>query len=114
MTNPWSFTQLICTLVNIIVCTQEVAVPEVLYEEVIEVDERVVLRQDGCQLPGKDRKRIVTGAKQLPVLFPKGQKASHYGWNPKMLHVFSQASNSANKNTELSVHCFCPDRTSQL
>ncbi|TKS87865.1 5-oxoprolinase [Collichthys lucidus] len=40
----------------------EVAVPEVLYEEVIEVDERVVLRQDGCQLPRKDPKRIVTGS----------------------------------------------------
>lgn len=47
----------------IIICTQEVAVPEVLYEEVIEVDERVVLRQDGCQLPKKDSKRIVTGAR---------------------------------------------------
>uniref|UniRef100_A0A673XIX5 5-oxoprolinase, ATP-hydrolysing n=1 Tax=Salmo trutta TaxID=8032 RepID=A0A673XIX5_SALTR len=32
----------------------EVAVPDVLYEEVIEVDERVVLRQDGCQLPRKE------------------------------------------------------------
>lgn len=40
---------------------QEVAVPEVLYEEVIEVDERVVLRQDGCRLPRKDAKRVVTG-----------------------------------------------------
>ncbi|KAF1372927.1 hypothetical protein PFLUV_G00255040 [Perca fluviatilis] len=40
----------------------EVAVPEVLYEEVIEVDERVVLRQDGCQLARKDPKRIVTGS----------------------------------------------------
>lgn len=40
---------------------QEVAVPEVLYEEVIEVDERVVLRQNGCQLPRKDAQRIVTG-----------------------------------------------------
>lgn len=40
----------------------EVAVPEVLYEEVIEVDERVVLRQDGCQLPRKDPKRTVTGS----------------------------------------------------
>uniref|UniRef100_A0A673XIY0 5-oxoprolinase, ATP-hydrolysing n=1 Tax=Salmo trutta TaxID=8032 RepID=A0A673XIY0_SALTR len=36
----------------------EVAVPDVLYEEVIEVDERVVLRQDGCQLPRKEPKRI--------------------------------------------------------
>uniref|UniRef100_A0A8C7I1R0 5-oxoprolinase, ATP-hydrolysing n=1 Tax=Oncorhynchus kisutch TaxID=8019 RepID=A0A8C7I1R0_ONCKI len=34
----------------------EVAVPDVLYEEVIEVDERVVLRQDGCQLPRKEPK----------------------------------------------------------
>uniref|UniRef100_A0A8C7SLW4 5-oxoprolinase, ATP-hydrolysing n=1 Tax=Oncorhynchus mykiss TaxID=8022 RepID=A0A8C7SLW4_ONCMY len=32
----------------------EVAVPDVLYDEVIEVDERVVLRQDGCQLPRKE------------------------------------------------------------
>ncbi|XP_029313101.1 5-oxoprolinase [Cottoperca gobio] len=40
----------------------EVVVPEVLYEEVIEVDERVVLRQDGCQLPRKDPKRVVTGS----------------------------------------------------
>ncbi|KAJ8010689.1 hypothetical protein DPEC_G00077730 [Dallia pectoralis] len=39
----------------------EVAVPEVLYEEVIEVDERVVLKQDDCQLPRKEPKRIVTG-----------------------------------------------------
>ncbi|XP_003967906.2 5-oxoprolinase isoform X1 [Takifugu rubripes] len=40
----------------------EVAVPEVLYEEVIEVDERVVLKQVSCQLPRKDAKRIVTGS----------------------------------------------------
>ncbi|KAK5850209.1 hypothetical protein PBY51_014477 [Eleginops maclovinus] len=40
----------------------EVAVPDVLYEEVIEVAERVVLRQDDCQLPRKDTKRIVTGS----------------------------------------------------
>ncbi|XP_072524072.1 5-oxoprolinase [Salminus brasiliensis] len=39
-----------------------VRMPEVLYEEVIEVDERVVLRQDGCQLPRKEPKRIVTGS----------------------------------------------------
>jgi len=44
---------------------QEVVVPEVLYEEVIEVDERVVLKQDGCQLPRKDPKRIVTGVKHF-------------------------------------------------
>lgn len=41
--------------------------PEVLYEEVIEVDERVVLTQDGCQLPRKDPKRIVTGRNQSYV-----------------------------------------------
>uniref|UniRef100_A0A667XF64 5-oxoprolinase, ATP-hydrolysing n=1 Tax=Myripristis murdjan TaxID=586833 RepID=A0A667XF64_9TELE len=35
----------------------EVSMPEVLYEEVIEVDERIVLRQDSCQLPRKDPKR---------------------------------------------------------
>ncbi|XP_030631062.1 5-oxoprolinase [Chanos chanos] len=40
----------------------EVCMPEVLYEEVIEVDERVVLRRDGCQLPRKEPKRIVTGS----------------------------------------------------
>uniref|UniRef100_A0A3B4APS0 Uncharacterized protein n=1 Tax=Periophthalmus magnuspinnatus TaxID=409849 RepID=A0A3B4APS0_9GOBI len=39
----------------------EVAVPDVLYEEVIEVDERVVLKQDGCRLPRRDPKRCVTG-----------------------------------------------------
>lgn len=53
----------------IIICVQEVAVPEVLYEEVIEVDERVVLRQDGCQLPKKDSKRIVTGAKHKSLQY---------------------------------------------
>ncbi|XP_076014060.1 5-oxoprolinase [Genypterus blacodes] len=40
----------------------EVSMPDVLYDEVIEVDERVVLRQDDCQLPRKDKKRIVTGS----------------------------------------------------
>ncbi|CAF97977.1 unnamed protein product, partial [Tetraodon nigroviridis] len=40
----------------------EVAVPEVLYEEVVEVDERVVLRQESCQLPRKDPRRVVTGS----------------------------------------------------
>ncbi|KAM6900410.1 5-oxoprolinase isoform 2-T2 [Xenentodon cancila] len=39
----------------------EVTVPGVLYEEVIEVDERVALRRDDCQLPRKDAKRVVTG-----------------------------------------------------
>ncbi|KAK3559078.1 hypothetical protein QTP86_002994 [Hemibagrus guttatus] len=40
----------------------EVRVPDVLYEEVIEVDERVVLKQDGCRLPSKESKRIVKGS----------------------------------------------------
>ncbi|MCJ8738120.1 hypothetical protein PDJAM_G00031930, partial [Pangasius djambal] len=40
----------------------EVQVPDVLYEEVIEVDERVVLKQDGCRLPSKEPKRIVKGS----------------------------------------------------
>lgn len=30
--------------------TQAVSVPEVLYEAVVEVDERLVLRHEGCQL----------------------------------------------------------------
>ncbi|KAI1888866.1 hypothetical protein AGOR_G00173180 [Albula goreensis] len=40
----------------------EVAFPELLYEEVIEVDERVVLQQEGCQVPGREAKSIVTGS----------------------------------------------------
>lgn len=61
---------------------QEVAVPEVLYEEVIEVDERVVLRQDGCQLPSKDSKRIVTGARHKSLQYEPCQAVS--------LRLFSQ------------------------
>jgi len=45
--------------------SQEVAVPDVLYEEVIEVDERVVLKQEDCELPGKLPKHLVTGVKHL-------------------------------------------------
>ncbi len=63
MAKTWRFT-LITSLNSLLFAIQEVAVPEVLYEEVIEVDERVVLKQDGCQLPRKDNKRIVTGVKQ--------------------------------------------------
>lgn len=48
---------------------QEVAVPEVLYEEVIEVDERIILCQDGCQLPKNDSKRIVTGVKHKSLQY---------------------------------------------
>ncbi|XP_067226119.1 5-oxoprolinase [Chanodichthys erythropterus] len=40
----------------------EVCMPDVLYEEVIEVEERVILRQDSCQLPRNEPKRIVTGS----------------------------------------------------
>lgn len=43
--------------------------PEVLYEKVIEVDERVVLQQDGCQLPRKDPKHIVKGEKQQQLMY---------------------------------------------
>lgn len=42
--------------------------PEVVYEEVVEVAERVVLVQDGCRLPRKDPKRIVTGRKLDTVM----------------------------------------------
>lgn len=40
--------------------------PDVLYEEVIEVDERVVLQQDDCQLIRKETKRVVTGVEINP------------------------------------------------
>ncbi|XP_069771232.1 5-oxoprolinase isoform X3 [Narcine bancroftii] len=39
----------------------EIVMPEVLYEEVIEVEERVVLRQAGCLLPPRDGLEVVTG-----------------------------------------------------
>lgn len=58
---------------------QEVAVPEVLYEEVVEVDERVVLEQVSCQLPRKDARRIVTGVRNSPILFHRRYHASHFG-----------------------------------
>lgn len=38
--------------------------PDVLYEEVIEVDERVVLRQDDCALPMKETRRVVKGVRE--------------------------------------------------
>lgn len=41
--------------------SKEVRVPDLLYEEVVEVDERVVLKQDGCRLPSKEPKRTVKG-----------------------------------------------------
>ncbi|XP_060681659.1 5-oxoprolinase [Hemiscyllium ocellatum] len=40
----------------------EIVMPEVLYEEVIEVDERVVLQQDGCQLPKQADLETALGA----------------------------------------------------
>ncbi|XP_013866272.1 5-oxoprolinase, partial [Austrofundulus limnaeus] len=40
----------------------EVAMPDVLYEDMMEVDERVVLQQDDCHLIRKDLKRVVTGS----------------------------------------------------
>ncbi|XP_065098755.1 5-oxoprolinase [Paramisgurnus dabryanus] len=40
----------------------KVCMPELLYEDVIEVDERVILTQDSCQLPRDQPKRMVTGS----------------------------------------------------
>ncbi|XP_066572206.1 5-oxoprolinase isoform X3 [Amia ocellicauda] len=40
----------------------EVRMPELLYDEVIEVDERVVLKQDGCQLPPRDTESTHIGS----------------------------------------------------
>ncbi|XP_078392252.1 5-oxoprolinase [Cetorhinus maximus] len=40
----------------------EIVMPEVLYEEVIEVDERVVLQQEGCQLPKQAGLETVVGS----------------------------------------------------
>ena len=55
--------------------------PDVLYEEVIEVDERVVLRQDGCQMPRKDPKRIVRGVKRNYELSFRSSHAAGFGQN---------------------------------
>uniref|UniRef100_A0A8C3P9S2 5-oxoprolinase, ATP-hydrolysing n=1 Tax=Chrysemys picta bellii TaxID=8478 RepID=A0A8C3P9S2_CHRPI len=38
-----------------------VAMPEVLYEEVVEVDERLILHRAGCQLPGADPSQALSG-----------------------------------------------------
>ncbi|XP_062900752.1 5-oxoprolinase [Mobula hypostoma] len=40
----------------------EITMPEVLYEEVIEVEERVVLQQAGCQLTKPDGLEVFTGS----------------------------------------------------
>ncbi|XP_051522695.1 5-oxoprolinase isoform X1 [Myxocyprinus asiaticus] len=40
----------------------EVCMPEVLYEEVIEVEERVILTQDYCELPRNQLRQLVTGS----------------------------------------------------
>ncbi|NXD87695.1 OPLA oxoprolinase, partial [Halcyon senegalensis] len=40
----------------------EVAVPEVLYEEVIEVDERLIPHQPGCRLPGTETLPLLEGS----------------------------------------------------
>lgn len=67
--------------------------PDVLYEEVIEVDERVVLRQDGCQLPRKDPERVVTGASgscALPLLLISSAVLAVCGFrflvHPELVH----------------------------
>ncbi|XP_058684717.1 5-oxoprolinase-like [Poecile atricapillus] len=46
----------------------EVAMPEVLYEEVIEVDERLIPEQEGCHLPGSDTWTRVTGCSGVTLL----------------------------------------------
>ncbi|XP_049676096.1 5-oxoprolinase isoform X2 [Accipiter gentilis] len=46
----------------------EVAVPEVLYEEVIEVDERLIPHQPGCRLPGKETLPLLEGSTGASLL----------------------------------------------
>ncbi|XP_040444105.1 5-oxoprolinase isoform X2 [Falco naumanni] len=46
----------------------EVAVPEVLYEEVIEVDERLIPHQPGCRLPGKETLPVLEGSTGASLL----------------------------------------------
>uniref|UniRef100_A0A671NGL1 5-oxoprolinase-like n=1 Tax=Sinocyclocheilus anshuiensis TaxID=1608454 RepID=A0A671NGL1_9TELE len=50
----------------------EVCMPEVLYEEVIEVEERVILRQDSCQLPRNDILRHLIMLNEIVFLIPDG------------------------------------------
>ncbi|XP_066031041.1 LOW QUALITY PROTEIN: 5-oxoprolinase [Chamaea fasciata] len=45
-----------------------VAMPEVLYEEVIEVDERLIPEQEHCHLPGSDTWPRVTGCSGVTLL----------------------------------------------
>ncbi|XP_029442000.1 5-oxoprolinase [Rhinatrema bivittatum] len=40
----------------------EIVMPELLYEEVIEVDERVVLSSSSCRLPERDSRQTTTGS----------------------------------------------------
>ncbi|CAM9306402.1 unnamed protein product, partial [Bubo scandiacus] len=46
----------------------EVAVPEVLYEEVIEVDERLIPHQPGCRLPGRETLPLLEGSMGTSLL----------------------------------------------
>ncbi|KAM6412713.1 LOW QUALITY PROTEIN: 5-oxoprolinase [Pluvialis apricaria] len=46
----------------------EVAVPEVLYEEVIEVDERLIPQQPGCCLPGTETLPLLEGSTGTSLL----------------------------------------------
>ena len=57
---------------------QEIVTPEVLYEEVIEVDERLLLKQDKCQL--NLNCQIVTGT--------TGEKVYDITYNNEAPHVF--------------------------
>ncbi|XP_055656322.1 5-oxoprolinase isoform X4 [Falco peregrinus] len=50
------------------VLQEEVAVPEVLYEEVIEVDERLIPHQPGCRLPGKETLPVLEGSTGASLL----------------------------------------------
>ncbi|NWX13181.1 OPLA oxoprolinase, partial [Aegotheles bennettii] len=46
----------------------EVAMPEVLYEEVIEVDERLIPHQPGCHLPGTETLPLLEGSTGASLL----------------------------------------------
>ena len=47
---------------------QKVEMPEVLYEAVVEVKERIILDCEGCQLPGRGRRVTAANGEALWVL----------------------------------------------
>ncbi len=53
--------------------------PEVLYEEVIEVDERVVLQQDSCQLELKSPLVQGSTGEKVLILYVTPELARHWG-----------------------------------